>query len=113
MLQISGRQACMLAYASQHFGQNLLAIMKGENILRVLVMCKGSMGAGLAFNPPSFCQSSRQHLLGLDGGPVAHAKRETEILMFIASLSPFSIRSAITRKARTSAFAMAEAADLP
>lgn len=71
------------------------------------------MQSGLAFDGSAQLQEGREDKLGLLGWPLTHAAAGKEMWMLAGFVSPCSRRSAMTRKARVSAFTMASSFVVP
>src|SRR3990172_8679250 len=93
----------MLCNARQHFGADFVAIVEGENKIRPAISGKCFVRTGLSFDLPAKPKQRREKTLGFDRWPLAHAAIGMERFMEKGRLSPCSSRSAITRRARTSA----------
>jgi hypothetical protein len=94
----------MLCDARQHFWADFIAIMKGENIIRPAITDKCFVRTGLSFDLPAQPQKRSEKALGFDRRPLAYAAIGIEMFMAKGRLSLCSSRSAITRRARISAF---------
>ena len=97
----------MFCNARQHFGADFVAIMEGKNKIRPAITEKCFMGTGLSLNLPTKSQQRSEKAFGFDRRPLTHAAMGREIFMAKGRLSLCSSRSAITRRARTSALDIA------
>ena len=111
-LQVVWLEARMLGNSRQHLRPDILAVMEGENEIRPAIAGERSVGPRLPLKPPPNAEQGGENTPCLSRWPLAHAAA-TEILIEWARLSPCSRRSAKTRKANTSALAIASSGEAP
>jgi hypothetical protein len=89
----------MFCYARQHSRADFVAVMKSKDIVRPACSLQNSVRSRLAFDSPTETQQRSQNPGSFRRRPIAHAARKTSAISR-GSGSPFSSRSAMTRKAR-------------
>ena len=93
----------MLGYARQHLWADFIAFVEGKDKIRPALAGKRLVRTGLPLDLPAEPQQRGEKALGFDRRPLAHAAIGMEMLIEKGRLSLRSSRSAITRRARTSA----------
>ena len=112
-LQIFRPQARVFGDSRQHAWTEFFTVMECENEVRPALARKRAMRAGLAFELPAKLEQSCENTFGLRGRPLTHAAAGREMLISSGRTSPCSSCSAKTRRARTSALAIASFAEAP
>src|ERR1043166_2401387 len=88
----------MLRDSRQHARADLVTVVEGEHVVRIPGAFQRAVRTGLAFDGPSDAAQGRENAGGFGGRPVAHAASKTPASSG-GKASPFSSRSAMTRRA--------------
>lgn len=97
----------MLGNSRQRSGTNLLTIIECKCIVRMVFMLKSLLKSSLALFSQSLRLQGCLYLPCFERGPFANSGCGSEDWILIGSDSPFSSRSATTRRAKSSTFAIA------
>src|SRR5665213_2256384 len=106
-LQIFRPQARVFGDSRQHSWAEFFTIVEGEHEVGPAFAGERAMRAGLVLELPAKLEQSGKNTFGLRGRPLAHAAAGREMLISSGRTSPCSSCSAKTRRARTSALAIA------
>jgi len=103
----------MLGHLRQRDRSQFLPVVVGKTVLWPALTPQGPMRAGGADDAPTNSLQRRRHAPRLGRGPFAHAATENCNMSAAGLISPCSISSAITRKARDLAFRVASSGVAP
>src|SRR5271157_2693036 len=112
-LQVFRTQARVLGHLRQGDRSQLLFVVLGKTELGPPLTPQRPMGTGGADNTPPNALQRRQRPPRLGCGPLAHAAMENCSVSAAGFISPCSISSAITRRARDLAFSVASSGVAP
>jgi hypothetical protein len=98
---------------SKHSRADFLAVVKSEEDIGPPFAGQSTVRARLPFEFPPDTKQRRKQSFGFDGRPLTHTARGMEMLISTGGDSLCSSRSAMARRASTSAFDMASLAVLP
>ncbi len=103
----------MFRETSKHSRADFLAVVKSEDDIGPTLAGQSTVRARLPFEFPPDTKQRREQPFGFDGRPLTHTARGMEMLISTGRDSFCSRRSAMARRASTSAFDMASLAVLP
>jgi hypothetical protein len=107
--EVSWSQAGPPSDSGEHVRADLFAVVKSKDVIRPIGSCQYSMRcSGLALDRPTDAEQSRQDQASLARRPTTHAGT-AKSSSSSGTVSPCSIRSAMTRRASVSALATASA----
>ena len=98
-LKIVGNQPGALPNFRRHFWADFIVVVKSKDVVRPSLAHQRSMRAGLPFDPPANAEQGRKHATRFQRRPMTHARTANRSASAVGTSSPFSTRSAITRKA--------------
>ena len=101
-----------LAIRVQYLRTDLVRVVKGEHEIRPTARAQGAVRTRLAFDLPPSPKQRGKNAARFGGGPLRHTAA-TENESDCGRVSPCSSRSAMTRRARTCAFAIASSRVAP